>query len=351
MLNLFGMTYDQLHKIFKGRYRRGHYHASALYRAFYRTPRLVLDDIDEFRASPALMDQIRKDLDLSLPQITGRQASGGVTKLAFALDDGLQIETVVIPMANHATVCVSSQVGCRMGCRFCRTGAMGLRRQLSAAEIVSQVHAVRQQLGVPVRNVVFMGMGEPLDNFDAVTRAIAVMSDQRGLNIAKRRITLSTVGLVHGLDALGGLGWHHLRLAISINASNDIIRETLMPINRRFAMRDLKHALLRYPLADGDTFFIEYVLIRGLNDHPEHARQLGRFLRGLPVKLNLIPYNPGKHAEFEAPRPDDLDRFHQALIHMGLFVRVRDSKGRSIRAACGQLGNAGRLNPCLIHQC
>ena len=216
---------------------------------------------------------------------------------------------------------------------------MGLHRQLTTAEIVSQVHTVRQQLRVPVRNVVFMGMGEPLDNFEAVTHAIAVMADQRGLNIAKRRITLSTVGLVNGLDALGRLGWPHLRLAISINAPNDGIRESIMPINRRNAMGDLKRALLHYPLAEGDTFFVEYVLIRGVNDDLEHACQLGHFLRGLPVKLNLIPYNPGKHAKFEAPRPEDVDRFHQALIQMQLFVRVRDSKGRSIRAACGQLGN------------
>jgi 23S rRNA (adenine2503-C2)-methyltransferase len=273
-----------------------------------------------------------------LPQVVERIAAEEVVKLVFGLADGLRVETVVIPMANHSTVCISSQVGCAMGCRFCRTGRMGLLRNLTAAEIVAQVYTVKVLMGAAVRNVVFMGMGEPLDNFHNVVQAIGVLSDQRGLDIALRHITLSTVGLPRGIQRLAALGWPQLKLAVSLNAPDNRLRDRLMPVNRRHPMERLKEALSQYPLARGNAIFMEYVLIKGVNDDPRFAAALAAFFQGLDVKLNLIAYNPSDGSPFEAPAEGDLERFHRALIDQRVFVRRRSSKGAGILAACGQLG-------------
>lgn len=337
-MNLLALTYDQLVDHFQVCYGHGAFHAAALYRAFYASARLKIARMPEFAASRVLSEKIDRDLDRSLPQLTGRIEANGVTKLQFRLRDGLAIETVLIPMANHTTVCVSSQVGCRMGCRFCETGRMGLLRQLSTDEIVAQVYMATVCLGHNVRNVVFMGMGEPLDNFDAVVQAIRVIEDQRGLNIAKRRMTVSTVGLVPGIERLGDLNWPRLKLAVSLNAADDTLRSALMPVNRRFNLDELKAALQSYPLARANVLFVEYVLIKGVNDRCEDACRLAQYVTGLPVRLNLIPYNPRRQSPFDAPSEQDVVRFHRRLIDLGLFVRLRTSKGAGIRAACGQLG-------------
>jgi 23S rRNA (adenine2503-C2)-methyltransferase len=336
-MNLLGLTYGQLVDLFQQRYGKGSFHAAALYKAFFQTPELNLENLTSFSSSPRLRQQVSKDLDTPLLCVVDRIAAEGVVKLVFGLADGLRIETVVISMANHATVCISCQAGCAMGCRFCRTGRMGWRRNLTPAEIVAQVYAVKVQMGVAVRNVVFMGMGEPLDNFDNVVQAVAVLSDQRGLDIARRHITLSTVGLPEGIRRLAALDWPQLKLAVSLNASNDDLRNRLMPINRRFPMDSLKAALHRYPLGKGNAIFMEYVLIRGVNDHPRFATELAAFFKDLDVKLNLIACNPSDGSPFEAPSEEELLRFHQALIDQRIFVRRRSSKGAGIRAACGQL--------------
>jgi 23S rRNA (adenine2503-C2)-methyltransferase len=338
LMNLLGLTYAQLAESFRQRYGKGHFHAAALYKAYFRTPEQDLDKMAAFAASPRLRQAVSKDLDVSLPRVVDRVAADGVVKLVFGLADGLRVETVVIPMANHSTVCISSQVGCAMGCRFCRTGRMGLRRNLTAAEIVAQVYTAKVTMGAAVRNVVFMGMGEPLDNFENVMQAIAVLSDQRGLDIALRHITLSTVGLAPGIRRLAAQGWPQLKLAVSLNASNDEMRSRLMPVNRRYPMDGLKQVLRQYPLARGNAIFVEYVLIKGMNDDPRSAAALAAFFQGLNVKLNLIAYNPGGGSSFEPPAEEDLDRFHRALIEQRIFVRRRSSKGSGILAACGQLG-------------
>jgi 23S rRNA (adenine2503-C2)-methyltransferase len=216
---------------------------------------------------------------------------------------------------------------------------MGLQRQLTPAEIVAQVYTVKVAMGYNVRNVVFMGMGEPLDNFDNVMQALQVLSDQRGLNIAERRITLSTAGLVDGIERLIALNRPQLKLAVSLNAPCDAVRDTIMPINRRYPLTQLKRALKAVPLGRGNALFMEYVLIKGINDRPQHAAQLADYLRDLPAKLNLIAYNPRRQSPFEAPSAGDLARFQQTLIDNKIFVRVRGSKGGAIWAACGQLGS------------
>jgi 23S rRNA (adenine2503-C2)-methyltransferase len=339
-MNLLALTYDQLTAEFRCRYGRGAFHAAALYRAFFRTPQCTPETLPEFRGSPGLARRVNADLDISVPHIVKQVREDDVLKLVLGLADGATVETVVIPMTNHTTVCVSSQVGCRMGCCFCQTGQMGLRRNLSVAEIVAQVYLVSVRLGYAVRNLVFMGMGEPLDNVDALAGAIAVLSDQRGLNIAKRHITVSTAGIAPGITRLAALDWPQLKLAVSLNAPNDTLRNTLMPVNRRYPLDVLKAALETYPLARGNVLFIEYVLIKEVNDAPEHASQLADYLRGLPVRLNLIPYNPRRESPYQAPTSDDVERFRQLLVGQRIFVRLRTSKGAPIQAACGQLGAA-----------
>lgn len=338
MMNLLCLTYDQLTEQFHRRYQRGAYHASAVYRAFYHDAPLNLANLQIFDNATPLRRRIETDMSLRLPAVARKVQQDGVTKLVLALHDGLRIETVIIPMANHATVCISCQVGCRMGCRFCETAQMGWRRNLTADEIVSQVFMVKVQMGIDVRNVVFMGMGEPLDNYEAVIQAIRVLEDQRGLNIAKRHITLSTAGLVPAIRRLAARKWPQLKLAVSLNAPNDGLRNTLMPINRSHPMSELKEVLTSVPLARGNALLMEYVLIKGINDRPEHARQLAEYLRGLKAKLNLIPYNPRRRSPFDAPSHADVERFKQLLIDQRIFVRLRRSKGSQIRAACGQLG-------------
>lgn len=337
-MNPLELTYEQLLALFRRNYGRGPFHAAALYRAFYTNAAFDLKAIGPFCSSPALASQVARDLQCSMPDIADRRHREGVTKLVFRLSDGLAVETVVIPMPNHATVCVSCQVGCRMSCRLCETGQMGLLRSLSAAEIVAQVHAVKVRLGLDVRNVVFMGMGEPLDNFEHVVQSIRVMEDQRGLNIAKRHITVSTCGMAGGIRRLAALGWPQLKLAVSLNAADDETRSSLMPVNQRHNLAELKQALNGYPLAGGNVLLMEYVLIKGVNDRPDDAQRLANYLRGLPVRLNLIAYNPRAGAAFKAPSEADVHRFHKNLIDHRLFVRLRRSKGAGIRAACGQLG-------------
>ncbi len=341
MPNPLALTDNQFTDAFRSCYGRGSFHASAVYRAFYRTTDLDVCRLEAFRQSPELGQTVQQRLSLlSLPRIVERAAEGGTVKLALELADGLRVESVVIPMPGYTTQCISSQAGCRMGCRFCRTGRIGLLRQLDAAEMVAQVHCVRVGLGYPVRNVVFMGMGEPLDNLDAVLQAIRVMNAQRGLDIALRRITVSTAGLVDGIARLADAFGPHINLALSLNAVDDDLRTQLMPINRRYPLGALKAALQAYPRGRGNLIFIEYVLIRGLNDSPAHALNLAQFLSGLPVKLNLIAYNPDERSTWQAPDEETIRRFQSLVAGRGIFVRRRTARGAHIQAACGQLGGA-----------
>lgn len=336
------LTYDQLSNLLQQRYNLGSYHASALYRSFFQRPDLKISDLPAFAANLPLAHRIQDDLDHWLPPISDTQHQDGVIKLALELDDGLSVETVIIPMPHHATVCISSQVGCRMGCRFCQTGQLGLQRHLRADEIVAQVYLAKAIMGFAIRNVVFMGMGEPLDNWNNVIQAIRVISDQRGLDIAQRHITLATIGLIPGLQRLAGLNWPHLGLALSLNAPDDGLRQDLMPATRSYALTELKLALQSYPHAKGRVLFVTYVLIKDINDSEDHARRTAVFLKGLPVKVNLIAYNPGDQSLFQTPNAKRIEKFRQVLVDEHLFVRLRSARGDDIQAACGQLGRSYR---------
>lgn len=271
------------------------------------------------------------------------KSSDGTRKLLLTTAEGHLIETVLIPMGDWTTQCVSSQVGCRLGCEFCLTARMGLQRHLGAHEIVDQVHLARtvETDLPPVRNYVFMGMGEPLDNFDEVVRACRILIDEKGLDISGRRITVSTVGIAPKIPKLG----HEVpvNLALSLNASSDEQRAEIMPVNRRWSMADLKAALAAFPLPPRRRITIEYVMLGGFNDTLADARRLLRFVRGLPVKVNLIPWNPFDGAKWTRPSEQTVRGFQRILLDGSINTSIRMSKGLDIGAACGQLDAVPRV--------
>jgi 23S rRNA (adenine2503-C2)-methyltransferase len=337
-LNILDTTHDQFADAFRRRYGKGRHTSTPVYRRVMKTGKTAFRDLAALSGLSGLADQLETDLVRSTGRLVKRVSDGNVVKFVTRLADDLDIESVVIPMFRRHTLCVSSQVGCRMGCRFCRTGKMGLLRNLTTAEITGQLFTARHRLGIDIRNVVFMGMGEPLDNLDNVIQAIRVMADQRGMDIARRYITVSSVGLTAGIDRLARLDGTPVNLAVSLNAPTDDIRSRLMPVNRAIPMAALQASLLRYPLAKKSALFMEYVLIRGINNRREHATALARYLAPMTVKLNLIPYNPTPGCEWQAPSADAYDRFHAWLVAENVFVRRRGEKGGRIMAACGQLG-------------
>ncbi len=287
---------------------------------------------------------------LGLPEVLDeRRSEDGTRKLALRLADGAVIESVLIPEEERQTLCVSTQAGCNMGCAFCMTGRMGFRRNLRPAEIVGQVVAARNLLGhdpaLPLTNLVFMGMGEPLANLDNCLAAIDILTDQRGLDFSPRRVTVSTCGLAPRITELGRRTQGRINLALSLHAPEDAIRDRLMPVNRTYPIAALLAACRAYPLPRRKRIMIEYILIHGVNDAPEHARKLGRLLRGLRVKINLLPCNPVPGTGFRPPPPERLARFQEILWQQGYTVLLRQSRGQDIGAACGQLaGRPGRTS-------
>jgi len=276
-------------------------------------------------------------------------AEGEAVKFCQRAADGCEIEAVIVPMGARQntwrTLCVSSQVGCARGCTFCQTARMGLLRNLTVEEILGQVWAARLALGADVRNLVFMGMGEPMDNLDNVIESIRRLHDDKEHQIPRRRVTVSTVGKCAGIYRLASMGWRRLNLAVSLNAPNDEIRSRLMPINRTEPMAALREAIRAYPVRAGGHVLIEYVLLRGVNDRPEHARELAAYLHGLRTCVNLIPWNPCEGMVFETPSDAEVEEFQRILMAAGQLAFRRNTKGRSAMAACGQLGNADLRRP------
>jgi 23S rRNA (adenine2503-C2)-methyltransferase len=272
----------------------------------------------------------------------------GVTRKAvLAAADGREVECVSIPMPGQAgdlprrTLCLSSQAGCRMGCAFCETGRKGLARNLTAAEIVAEVVTARAVLGWDCRNLVFMGMGEPLDNFPELAQALAVLSDRRGFAYAAERITVCTCGPAGGVTRLAGLGRGRLNLSISLNAGDDAVRDRLMPVNRSHRLSALADELRRFPQRKNFVLGVNYCLIPGQNDSRDDAQRAAAYCGGLGrTLLNLIPYNPGTRPLSRAPIPEETVQFAGWLEQAGMHVRCRAAKGSSIMAGCGQLGSA-----------
>ena len=266
-----------------------------------------------------------------------QEAADGCRKFLFALPDGNLVESVLIPEEGHYTLCLSTQVGCAQGCRFCLTARRGLVRHLSAGEIVGQVMAVRRALTgeLPLTNLVFMGMGEPLANFAQLVKALTIISAPWGLNFSSRRLTVSTVGLAPMIPRLGLEA--RANLTISLNAPDDAIRSRIMPVNRRYPLAELLAACRQFPLPQHRRITMAYVLLKDLNDAPAQARQLARLLKGFRAKINLIPFHSHPKLSFAAPPLERILEFQEILRAANYTVFIRESRGQEIGAACGQL--------------
>ena len=371
-VDILGLTSDAFAAAARFALPKGHGIATQLYPQVMNAGRFALED---FAISAESTTAWRKQFSVNLLEVASVVEEPGefgtTSKAILRTHDGYEIECVRIPMRSarpgsgvrspestvedhetpdpgprtpdggfEYTLCLSSQVGCKMGCTFCETGRMGLIRHLTAAEIVSQVVTVRAKLGWPVRNLVFMGMGEALDNADNVIQALHVLTDKRGLHYSQERITICTAGHAEGLAKLAALNWKRLNLSISLNAANDDARSRVMPVNRKTPLAELQRILAAYPQRKNFTLGVNYCLMPGMNDARQDAADVAAFCKPLGrVLVNLIPYNPGNAPLTRAPEEEEIVRFIGWLREDGLPVRRRITKGRSIMAACGQLGN------------
>lgn len=303
-------------------------------------------DLDRMTSiSLATRSHLQNKVDLRLlPIIRKLVSSDGTVKFLFQVDTEKgpqEIESVYIPEEDRVTLCVSSQVGCKMACKFCLTAQLGFKTSLRAGDIVRQVYTVNAQKELrPITNIVFMGMGEPFDNFEEVRKACRILTHPRGLNLSARRITVSTVGLVDKIDQIQKED--PFRLAVSLNASTDELRSKLMPVNRRWNLKELIRACKDYTARTNKRVTFEYILMKNLTDRPEDAKNLIRLLSGLRCKLNLIPYNESPFTEFKRPSQESCLAFHAAMLKAQFAVFIRKNRGNDIYAACGQLK---RLQP------
>lgn len=307
----------------------------------------VTDFEDMTNLSKSLRTRLSEIAHITPPRVIREQVSNdGTVKWLMGFGGSNAIETVFIPEPNRGTLCISSQVGCALNCTFCATGAQGFNRNLSTGEIIGQVWQAARALGHErngmrrITNVVFMGMGEPLVNFDAVAPAIALLRADLGFGLASKRVTVSTAGMVPAIDQLRET--IDCALAVSLHAPEDELREQLVPLNRKYPIAELMASCQRY-VADKRkrTVTFEYTLIDGVNDHPDHARKLVKLLRRVPSKLNLIPFNPFPGTDYRCASPERISEFQQIVMDGGLIATVRKTRGDDIDAACGQL--AGKV--------
>ncbi len=295
-------------------------------------------DFDEMTdVSKKLRSQLHEVACIDVPEIIFEQpAADGTTKWIIELPDGQRIETVFIPEGERATLCVSSQVGCALDCSFCSTAQQGFNRNLSTAEIIGQVWSVTHEMRQPLTNVVMMGMGEPLANFDAVVPAMNLMQDDLGYMISRHRVTLSTSGIVPALERLREVC--NVSLAVSLHAPTNELRDQIVPINRKYPLEALLPACKAYLRGEKRRKVTwEYVMLDGVNDTDKHARQLIHLLEGIPSKINLIPFNPFPGTAYKTSPRERIDRFREKLVRSGLVVITRKTRGEDIAAACGQL--------------
>jgi 23S rRNA (adenine2503-C2)-methyltransferase len=313
------------------------FHAGQIFRWVYKRGVAEFDTMSDL--SKSLRSAIEARLTLATPQVVSRErSSDGTEKFVLELADHRRIESVFIPDTPRMTLCISTQVGCAMACAFCLTGKMGLARNLTAGEIVGQVRVLVHALSLgDIRfNIVLMGMGEPLHNYDETMKALRILGDEAGFAVSMRRITLSTVGVVPGLERLATEP-DMPNVAISLHATTEAQRDQLVPLNRKYRIEDVLDACRRLPIKRRDRVTFEYVLLAGVNDAPEDARRLVALLNGLRAKVNLIPLNEAAGIRFDRPSDDRVDAFARILADHDLTVSVRKSRGRDIRAACGQL--------------
>ncbi len=342
-INLLGLPRTDLERLFVDMGEKK-FHARQVMQWVYGRSVLRLDDMTDL--SKALRHALEDRVEFTLPEVQERHdAADGVIKWRLQADSSQAIETVFIPEDGRGTLCVSSQVGCAMDCPFCATGRQGFNRNLSAAEIIGQVMLARRELnkidGPRISNVVFMGMGEPLANLRAVVKAVDILLDDFGFGLSRRRVTVSTSGLVPQLRKLGEES--NVALAVSLHASNDALRDVLVPSNRRYPIAELLDACWDYArLANLKGVTFEYVMLAGINDGIEQARELARLLANRPAKVNLIPFNPFPGSVYLRSPQEAVDRFRQVVLDAGIMTVTRKTRGDDIAAACGQL--AGQVS-------
>jgi 23S rRNA (adenine2503-C2)-methyltransferase len=348
MQNLLSFNREKLLTILKQN-NISQQHGKSIFKAIYQN---LAFDIGKYSFLPKKFLSLQALLNVELPKVHTYKVSTEDSSIKLILElaiDGNKIETVLIPEKNRLTLCVSSQVGCLRGCVFCATGKMGLHRNLLVEEIVAQLLCVKKWLSLNknkesfsiytnnnITNIVFMGMGEPLDNIDNLILAIEILSDPWGLAIALKKITVSTAGQVAGLKKLRESGLR-VHLALSLHASSNTLRSQLMPINKLYPLEILLQEIRAYSNFLKKEIFIQYVLFANINDTIDHAKQLLQIFKQIPVKINLIPFNTTSHSRFSTPTINTIKAFQNILIKAGVRTTIRFSKGRDIDAACGQL--------------
>lgn len=322
------------------------FRARQLQRWLHRNGAAGLDEMTDL--SRGLRERLAAAASLTtLERASEQRSRDGTIKWTWRTHDGKLVESVYMPEAERRTLCVSSQVGCAIGCTFCMTGTMGLARHLTPGEIVDQVHRANRRLVElgegpaprPLTNLVFMGMGEPLHNWENLRAALALLLDEDGPNFSHRHVTVSTSGLVPVMRRVGEET--QVKLAVSLNATTDAQRDALMPINRRWPIGELLAACRAFPMKQGRRITFEYVLLRGVNDADEDAERLARLIAGIPAKVNLIPYNDNPGLGFHAPDPARVEAFLERLCARQITAVVRKNRGGDIAAACGQLAAEG----------
>ncbi|AGH94900.1 hypothetical protein A11Q_680 [Pseudobdellovibrio exovorus JSS] len=333
--NFYSFTLEGLESFLK-QYGKEKYRAQQIFKWVYE--QRVTDFDQMLNLSKDLRSELKNLITFDMPPILKHLVSvDGTQKFLFDVGDGNSIESVIIPSDDRLTLCVSSEIGCNMACKFCFTGKQKLKRRLSTEEIVGQFMQVQDTLAksnLKISNIVFMGMGEPLDNCEAVFGSIDVIHSPWGVNLSRKKITVSTSGLIPEMYRVAEA---KVRLAVSLNGYNDEVRSLVMPINKKYPLKDLLDECRRYARATGDKITMEYVLLKGVTDQLEHARELVKLLRDVPCKINLIPFNEHPGSGFERPSDETVQAFHTECMRLGAQVLLRRTMGRDIFAACGQL--------------
>lgn len=337
LVNFYSFTLPDLEAFLK-KYGKEKFRAQQIFKWVYEAR--VTDFDQMLNLSKDLRSELKNLITFKLPPVLKHLISvDGTQKFLFDVRDGNSIEAVVIPSDDRLTLCVSSEIGCNMACQFCFTGKQKLKRRLTADEIVGQFMVVQDSLakegqGRKLSNIVFMGMGEPLDNSDNVFKSIEVIHSPWGVNLSRKKITVSTSGLIPEMYKVAEA---KVRLAVSLNGYSDEVRSLVMPINKKYPLKDLLEECKRYHRATGEKITMEYVLLKGVTDQIEHARQLVKLLRDVPCKINLIPFNEHPGSGFERPSDEAVQAFHAETQKLGAQTLLRRTMGRDIFAACGQL--------------
>ena len=332
-MNLYGLTKEELEQYFVSIGEKK-FKATQVFEWLYQKRVTTIEEFSNIKKE--VREQLQKDFSLELPKVIKREIDIDVEKYLFELSDNERIEAVLMRHNYGLSVCVSSQVGCNMGCKFCESGRLKKVRNLETHEMVGQILVIESLIKERISSVVIMGIGEPLDNYENVIRFIKIINDAKGIQIGARHITLSTCGLIPKIKELSELDIQ-INLAISLHAPNDHLRSEIMPINKAYPLQELMETIKEYIKKTNRRVTMEYILLKGVNDQKKHAKELANLLRGMNVYVNLIPYNETNHIEFQKSDKETIDAFYRELQKEKIQVTVRREFGSSISAACGQL--------------